>query len=139
MSKLTVDAVLDNLDQAVDFIAAEAQQIGFDKREINKICLASEEILVNIINYAYKGKKPGTFELDCSAIKDKNTGMKISVIDSGIPFDPLADAPSAGTHLPVEERSIGGLGIHLVKSIMNKMSYERKGEKNVLTLIKFKE
>ena len=61
--------------------------------------------------------------------------MTFTITDSGIPFDPT-QKEEADISLSVEEREIGGLGIHLVRQIMDEVRYERKDDKNVLTLIK---
>ena len=61
--------------------------------------------------------------------------LKFSIIDSGTPFDPTAKE-EVDTTLAAEERSIGGLGIHLVRQLMDSINYERVGGKNILTLRK---
>jgi anti-anti-sigma factor len=59
----------------------------------------------------------------------------LTVSDDGVPFDPLA-VPSPDTSRPLEERTVGGLGIHLVRHLVDQMTYERRGDRNVLTLVK---
>ena len=65
----------------------------------------------------------------------QNSPMTFTITDSGIPFDPT-QKPEADISSSAEEREIGGLGIHLVRQIMSEVLYERKEDKNVLTLIK---
>ena len=72
--------------------------------------------------------------VDVEAILRKDS-LEFIIIDSGVPFDPTA-APEIDTALPVEKRSIGGLGIHLVRELMDSVSYERKNEKNYLRMVK---
>ena len=97
------------------------------------IRLAVEEMVVNVINYAYPyPKKEGTVSI--YADSDYNE-LRVTIVDEGIPFDPTAVVPQSIT-LSAEERSIGGLGILLSRQIMDSVSYCRKTEFNVLTLTK---
>jgi anti-sigma regulatory factor (Ser/Thr protein kinase) len=94
--------------------------------------LAMEEAVVNVMNYAYPIGKKGEIAIEATT----DNGMLNFVIkDSGTPFDPTAKE-DADTTLSAEERPIGGLGIFLVKQIMDNVSYEYKEGKNVLTLSK---
>jgi sigma-B regulation protein RsbU (phosphoserine phosphatase) len=96
------------------------------------IRLAVEEMVVNVINYAYPYPKEGTvFIYADSDYKE----LRFTIVDEGIPFDPTAVVPQSIT-LSAEERSIGGLGILLSRQIMDSVSYCRKTEFNVLTLTK---
>ena len=88
--------------------------------------------MVNVMNYAYPAGKRGDVNIDATA-SDK--WLTFVVSDSGIPFDPTAEA-EADTSLSVEERPIGGLGIFLVRQLMDAINYERTGGKNMLTLAK---
>jgi anti-sigma regulatory factor (Ser/Thr protein kinase) len=135
MGKWSADAVMENLDAAVEFAAAEGERIGFAPAGLNRIRLAVEELVVNIIHYAYLGKT-GKVEMECSENK-KPKGLKIVIRDGGVPFDPLSCAPEAATRLPVEDRNIGGLGIHMVRTVMNEMAYSRESGSNILTMVKY--
>ena len=66
---------------------------------------------------------------------DKSDKLVFTITDSGVPFDPTQQADPDIT-LSVEERAIGGLGIHLVRQLMDDIRYERKDNKNILTLTK---
>ena len=94
--------------------------------------MALEEILVNIIRYAYPAKRKGNIELTCSVSRK---GLTIKVVDHGIAFDPLA-RPDPDTSLSLEERDIGGLGIFMTKTLMSDLSYQRSEGKNILTMSK---
>lgn len=135
MEKMTVDAVLEHLDKALDFVVHEAEGIGFERSNVNKIRLACEEILVNIISYAYEGKK-GSISLICGKNEEKN-GLYLEIHDKGMPFDPLSNGPEDSTHLSINEREIGGLGIHLVKQIMDELDYRSADGENILTMVKY--
>ena len=95
------------------------------------INLALEEMVSNVMLYAYPGKSGQVF-VEFNRRKDS---IVFTISDSGIPFDPTQHG-EVDTTLSAEERPIGGLGIHLVKQLMDEVQYERQGDKNVLTLVK---
>jgi len=96
------------------------------------ITLVIEELLVNTITHGYpQGGDGGEIELRLSSTAKT---IKIVIKDNGIPFNML-DAEKPDINLPLKERKIGGMGIHLVKSLTDKITYERKNGKNILTLI----
>ena len=96
--------------------------------------LALEEAVTNVMLYAYPGRDDGKVFVEFQRV---NNGKQLifTISDSGIPFDPTA-APEADTTLSAEERQIGGLGIHLVRQLMDEVHYERIDDKNILTLVK---
>ena len=96
-----------------------------------RIHLALEEAVSNVIMYAYPEGTAGNMVLD--AVRDGNR-LRFTLVDRGKAFDPTA-APEANLSASLEDRPIGGLGIHLVRSIMDSIRYERRDGKNVLTLI----
>ncbi|HOW35084.1 MAG TPA: SpoIIE family protein phosphatase [Candidatus Omnitrophota bacterium] len=132
MERLAFSAKLENLQKMLTFIKEGASRQGFVKDQINKIQIACEEALVNVINYAYPGKDG---ELAVTYVNQDNC-FEIEIIDSGIPFDPLS-LPEPDIHAPLEERKIGGLGIFMMRKIMDEVRYRRENGKNVLTLVKF--
>ena len=92
--------------------------------------------------YAYPHDKSGQVFGEFTSIKKEGTKddmdgeyLIFTISDSGIPFDPTKQKP-ADTTLSAEERAIGGLGIHLVRQLMDEVTYSREENKNVLTLIK---
>ena len=134
MKRICLPALIENLEKMLEFIRRGAEEIGFDRSLINKIGLACEEALVNIIKYAYPNGE-GDIEIgyECS---DNNSGIVITIIDSGKEFDPLAKAEPK-LDIPVEERPIGGLGIFMIISIMDKVIYKRENGQNILTLVMY--
>jgi anti-sigma regulatory factor (Ser/Thr protein kinase) len=88
--------------------------------------------VTNVILYAYPKGADGL--VDVEAILREHS-LEFIISDSGAPFDPTA-APEADVTLTAEERPIGGLGIYLVRQLMDVVRYERQGEKNILTMIK---
>jgi len=95
--------------------------------------LSLEEVLVNVISYAYPNEEKGNIEVSCSW--DSQQGLAIQIVDYGTVFDPL-EKPDPDTGLSLDEREIGGLGIFLTKKMMDKVTYERSQGKNILTMIK---
>jgi len=106
---------------------------GIDEFMLDSLNLAVEEAVVNVINYAYPQGSEG--EVIIEADESEGT-LSFKISDQGKPFDPTK-ADDADITLSAEERQIGGLGIHLVKNIMDEMTYERTSDgRNVLTLVK---
>jgi serine/threonine-protein kinase RsbW len=96
-----------------------------------QLMIAFDEIISNGINHGGEGRSP-TIEIRL-VVEDE--GVSGEVADDGKPFDPLA-APKPDTTLPVEQRPIGGLGIHLVRELMDDVSYLRDGGRNRLRFSK---
>ncbi len=101
---------------------------------IHKICIVIDELLSNIISYAYQDKKEHIVEIN---IKLNEERLEIKITDDGFPFNPLAMLPP-DTKLGLDEREIGGLGIHLVKNIMDEYQYTRLKGENIIVLVKSK-
>jgi anti-sigma regulatory factor (Ser/Thr protein kinase) len=133
MEKLVLPAKLENLQAMLEFVKKGARSKGFDDKKINHMQLAAEEVLVNIINYAYPGR---TGDVEIRLMLEESKGLKVEVIDSGIPFNPLA-RPEPDINAPIEQRNIGGLGVYLLRRLMNEITYKREGERNILTFTKY--
>lgn len=114
------------------FVETLAEEIALDPGLAMGLNLALEEAVTNVMMYAYPAGVAGRVELDVDAEPDR---LVFELRDSGTPFDPT-QAPDADITLGVEERPIGGLGIFLVRRIMDSVTYTRRGEKNILTLTK---
>lgn len=128
---LTLKNEVEELTQLPAFVDAVCEEAGIDMALIASLNLALEETVTNVVLYAYKD---GVGLVDIDAIYDKNN-LKFIITDNGIPFDPTTKE-DADTTLSAEERPIGGLGIFLVRQIMDTVSYERKDGKNILTIVK---
>lgn len=96
-----------------------------------KVNLALEELVINIMDYGFEG---GDHQIDITLVSEDHR-LTIEIVDSGKPFDPLNDAPVPDVNAPIEDRPIGGLGVYLVRSMMDDMQYRREGDRNYLTLI----
>lgn len=115
-----------------EFIDGVGDEEHIDPATVNSINLALEEAVVNVMNYAYPEGTVGAIELDSSVTPDE---WQFTLADKGKPFDPT-QVEEPDTTIDVEERPIGGLGIFLVRQIMDSVTYERKGDENILTLTK---
>jgi sigma-B regulation protein RsbU (phosphoserine phosphatase) len=102
------------------------------ERLAKEIRLGVEEAVVNVIDYAYPAGTEGDITVHVSSDGQE---VKFVISDTGIPFDPT-EVDQADTTLSIDERPVGGLGIHLVRQLMDSINYERMNGKNVLTLKK---
>jgi anti-sigma regulatory factor (Ser/Thr protein kinase) len=130
MKKLIVEACVDNLDKVVDFVNEDLEQHNCPLNLQSEIDIAVEEIFVNIANYAYKPEN-GNVAI-CISTKEE---FVISFEDTGKPYNPLERA-DPDFNIPVEERKPGGLGVFIVKQLIDKVTYARVDNKNVLTMAK---
>ena len=100
---------------------------------LHDVNLAVEEILANIISYGYTdNREEHEIKLRVSVQPEE---VRVDVEDDGRPFNPL-EAPEPDTTKPLEERTVGGLGIHLVRKLMDSLEYKRRDNKNFLSLKK---
>jgi len=130
MKKLEIEASLENLNQALAFVNTELEQHECPQDIQGKIEIAVEEIFVNIANYAYS-PDIGNAVIYIS-VTDK---IVIRFEDTGKPYNPL-EKPEPDLDKPLIERDIGGLGVFLVKKLMDNVEYERVGNRNALVMTK---
>lgn len=131
MTEITLQAEKENFDTLMEFVDGMAKKIGFKKSALYNINLAAEEAIINVINYAYPQEKQHITVLCQETVDPKGLLLKIS--DRGIPFDPLAKE-DPNTELAIEERPIGGLGIHMIKKVSSSVTYSREDDINILTI-----
>jgi len=132
-NEMVVEAVLKNLPLVVEFVEKHLKRTGISLKEKLQICVAVEEIFVNIANYAYAPDRgTATVRVEFSGA---TVTVSITFMDNGIPFDPLKRRDPDIT-LSAEERRIGGLGIFMTKKTMDSVKYEYKDGQNILTLKK---
>jgi anti-sigma regulatory factor (Ser/Thr protein kinase) len=131
MTTIKFPAELQVLPQGVAFVADYATAAGFAPDRVAEIELAVGEVLTNICAYAYP-TSGGDVEVQCT--HDAGPRLCIDIIDSGVPFDPLAVPPPDLLADP-EERITGGLGIFLLRSMVDEMTYRRDHDQNVLRLV----
>ena len=133
MKTLTVKAKIYNLSRVLAFINKELDSARCSKKCIFQIDVAVEELFVNIANYAYA---PGSGDVTIGITVSGDPAVaEITLLDSGVPYDPVAKSDPDVT-LDAEKRTIGGLGIFMVKQSMDEMLYERRDDLNLTTIRK---
>ena len=124
-------------DDVLQHIASEVEGLG--QREswpdslVFKVNLVLEEVGINILSYG--GEIGGAWPEFEIVIASEDDALTIEVSDQGRPFDPFNDAPKPSIDAAIEDRTVGGLGIHLVKTMMDDTSYQHSGGRNRLTMV----
>ena len=130
--KLVLRNDIQQIPQLAEFILAIAEDKHLGRSLAMNLNLALEEAVTNVMLYAYPKDTEGLIDIEALL---KENAIVFNVSDSGKPFDPTS-APEVDTTKDLEERKIGGLGIHLVRKIMDEVHYTREEGLNVLTMIK---
>jgi len=132
MPMTSFPAKFEYLDEIREFVAQIARRGGFNEREIYSLQLAADEAASNIIEHAYEGIPDGSLDLACDMQSD---ALVIIMRDHGKSFDPSkVKTPNLKANL--SERQIGGLGVYLMRKLMDEVRYESSGRSNTLTMIK---
>ena len=130
---LTFDAVVENIPVVTDFINERLEALDCPPKAQIQIDVAIDEVFANISNYAYpNGTGSATVKFE---VTEDPKAVKITFIDSGIPFNPL-EMDDPDTTLSAEQRQIGGLGIFMVKKSMDDLTYRYEDGHNILTIVK---
>ncbi len=130
--RITLDNNTEQIPLLTAFVDKACEAVGFDVQTTMSMNLAIEEAVVNVMNYAYPKGTKGSVNIEAIS---NDARLKFIISDSGVPFDPTIVA-EADTSLSAEERKLGGLGIYLMRRLMDSVNYERIGGFNVLTLRK---
>jgi serine/threonine-protein kinase RsbW len=130
-SRLIVRADSAAMRQVDGFVAAFVKEQGIAADDAARILILFEELLTNLVKYGYPDlAEPGRAEI---ALALDGSRLEIEFIDDGCAFDPLA-VPLPNLDEPLEERPVGGLGLHLLRSLADGIRYERRNNKNVIHL-----
>lgn len=132
MERTTFAAELQHLPKMLLWIRERLVQKSFDAKSINRLELASEEALVNVIQHAY-GNRQGKVEIGLAIAPER---VEIAIRDWAPPYDPLAKSHQIDLGASLEKREAGGLGIYLIRQIMDEVVYRREKTANLLTLVK---
>ena len=122
-------ADLDAIEGLLDRLATRARLPSDAMSQIRIVC---DEVLANVIAHGFPDEAEHEIEV---SVEMAGRRLVLTVSDDGVPFDPLAVAPP-DTSQPLERRPIGGLGIHLVRHLVDEVTYERRRDRNVLTVVK---
>ncbi|MBR6012471.1 MAG: ATP-binding protein [Selenomonadaceae bacterium] len=134
MEKLTIDAKIENLPSATEFVTQALENSDCPMKVIMQMELVIEEIFVNVANYAY-APETGSVTI-CRDFEENPRTLCLTFIDGGKSHNPLEHADPDIT-LAAEDRDIGGLGIFLVKKNVDEISYKYEDGKNILSVKKF--
>lgn len=126
-------AVLENIPKATEFVTQAAQAAGLIGKDLYQVQLAVDEACANVVHHAYQGMELGDMEICCSYNEQT---FCIQVRDWGRGFD-LGQVPEPRVHATLEERTLGGLGLFLIKEAMDQVhqSYY-PGQGNLLVMVK---
>ena len=133
LKELTVEAVKSNITPVIAFLDEQLESLDCPIKAQMQLDVAVDELFTNIASYAYApGTGNATIRLD---FDPADRMFSVTFIDSGIPYDPL-QKPDPDVTLSAEERTIGGLGIFLVKKTMDEMTYRYESNQNIVTIRK---
>jgi sigma-B regulation protein RsbU (phosphoserine phosphatase) len=133
MTNKTFPAKIESLSEVLGFVEETLEGFACPMNVQMAICVAMEEVFVNIAHYAYTDGV-GDMTLLIGFDEDSRT-VTFRMTDKGIPFDPLKK-PDPDITLSAEERDIGGLGIFIAKKTMDSLTYAYENGENILTMIK---
>lgn len=131
LGELTITSKFEEIEKVTDFIANCADRLGLKRRQVLDTQICVDEACSNVIAYAYPNGA-GQVLISCD---HADGGFVVTVRDEGLPFDPL-EIPEPDLASDLDRRPLGGLGIHLIKTLMDEVSYERDGSTNVLVMVK---
>jgi anti-anti-sigma factor len=122
-------AELERVSHAVEELG---QRLGLPAKVTFELNLAVDEVVTNIISYAYDDRRAHEIVI---RLEEKSGDIVVEIEDDGRPFNPLT-VPEPRVDLPLEERRIGGLGMHLVRKLTDAVEYHRRRDKNLLVMRK---
>jgi serine/threonine-protein kinase RsbW len=123
---------LEELERLNQFLSSFCSEHSLPEEFGLDINLALEEVFVNAVRYGYKDATTDEIRVRLAIEGDL---LAVTLDDGGVAFNPL-EAPEVDIHAPAEGRPIGGLGIHLVRNLMDQVEYSRANGRNVLTMKK---
>ena len=128
---MAIQTSRDELERIATAIEGLGQQDDWPDDLVFRVNLVLEELVLNIIDYGQDGGDPDI----ALKIASEDDLIRIELSDRGRPFDPLTEAPEPDLTSPVDERSIGGLGVHLTKTLMDEVRYSRAACRNRLSIV----
>jgi|SRR5665213_2029157 len=122
---------VDEIPRLAEFVDSFCRSLGPAPKALFSLHVALEEAVTNVIRHGYQDGLPHRFTL--ALMVAPGGRLKAILTDDAPPYDPMA-RPPVDTSLPFEQRPIGGLGVHLVKTLMDSVRYERRDGNNILTM-----
>lgn len=127
----TVVSTLDAVAHCTEFAAAQSRSAGFSLARTREVELAVEEIVANICRHGYAGEL-GEVEVVCRHIDSDQ--LEFEFVDRGRPFDMLT-LPESAFALDIDQRDMGGVGVRVLRALIDGANYRREGDRNVLCVI----
>lgn len=131
--KIKTSAEIENLNKVIDEVSRFLDILGASEDVIGRMEIVVEEMFVNVCSYSYVNGK-GDVDVECFYDEPENT-IDLRITDEGVPFNPFAEKP-IDVDEKINDDSVGGLGLYMVKSIVDGTSYERVDNKNIVLLKK---
>jgi serine/threonine-protein kinase RsbW len=129
---LTIPPATAEVERLIEAVEAFAEEAGLPPKATHRLTLVVEELAVNIATHGSVGEGAATFV--AVSLRRQGDEVTLTLEDDGRPFDPLARAaPDTGAAL--EDREIGGLGVHFVKQVSRSVAYRREAGRNRLTAV----
>jgi anti-sigma regulatory factor (Ser/Thr protein kinase) len=129
--EITMKSTVEAIGQGIEGFDRFATETNIPTSIGRKAKTALDDVLNNVVSYAFEGEEDHEIRV---SLEFEGGSLTVIVADDGIPFDPLAQSEPQ-TDQPLEERMIGGLGIHLVRNLTDELRYRRESDSNVLTMV----
>ena len=128
---MAIKTTRDELERIASAIEGLGEQDDWPDDLVFRVNLVLEELILNVMDYGTEGSDPDiTIE-----IASEGDSILIDLSDRGRPFDPLTEAPEPDLTSAVGDRRVGGLGVHLTKTLMDEVSYSRNADRNRLSIV----
>lgn len=131
---ITVQASTKHLAEVRDFVAKHASEFGFKKQDVADIRLAVDEAYTNIIKHAYNNDEHKSVDIELGYNSSK---FWISLLDTGNAFDPKSYS-KPDVRRKIKEKKRGGVGVYLIKKLMDNVEYHSEGSVNEIRMYKNK-
>jgi serine/threonine-protein kinase RsbW len=129
---LSVEASTEHLAEVRDFVASHAESIGLGQKTISEIRLVVDEAYTNIIKHAYRNNASEKVNIEIGSDDDQ---LWITLIDRGKSFDPESYS-EPDLMRRIKEKKRGGMGVYLIRKVMDQVHYNRKGKSNEIRMVK---
>ncbi len=129
--QLNIRNELAEIPRLAQEVEAFCEAAGVDAGSVHPVNLVLDEWITNLISYAFPDRQEHRIDVELHAGPE---GLTVEVTDDGAPFNPLEDAPEVSLEGDVEERAVGGLGLHFMKTLMDDIHYDRRDGVNRLRL-----
>lgn len=124
---------IEQIEKLAPFVQELKDALNLPAEVVFSLNLVLEEAVTNAILYAYPDATNRPIEVK---VVGGESELTLQLTDQGVPFDPTKDAPEADTTSAIEDRQIGGLGIFLIRQMMDRVEYQRVNGSNILTMVK---